>query len=644
MHLFLLIILLLPTLAYTFQVGYLPLDERFTTRNAFLNLAKVTPFDIITPPISIIPSQRQPANSTALFTWTSDAFNTSDAFVMSLEMYLYGGLIGSRISNQSQSNVLERVQDLISFKSLNPNVKIYAGSVVMRIPAYNTVPCTEDNWYWAFYGDDLFTYSYYTSKYIQTKNVSDLQAAQAAEAKIPSNIVKDFLWRRSRNFNVSLSLLDILSGFPSFFETMYITQDDNALYGFNIDEANALRAKALELGLLGTKVLIYPGADEVGLSMLAKMSVDTLSEAAGQLQGSVVPFDVIFRKPDNESLFLVPNYEGQPMILTLFDQIQAAGAYSNLVPTRTIVSPIWKASVEAEPPIHAILLVNNFGIDEYPQKEAPNQITSGRSILDYSMFTSYICGSLNSTTSVISMADNRYSNGADIIAVEYLEALAMNASCLAPSPTTNSNGLGLDRLAFAGWNTDGNTLGTAISNLVLLSLFGDFGPYGNGNSPGIKLMEKVELIAKQKRQQVKNNQFYKVNIDKRKQSRVKTASTSNAYFNVLRFIEDDHYQANIRQLLAIYANQVNNEGSDGLGQDIDFYERFGYKVLASRLSEISSIFGGLDLTLSKVYFPWNRTFEIGLAPYRRTVVGTRPTAGTTRPRGAGRIEGLAASG
>ena len=38
----------------------------------------------------------------------------------------------------------------------------------MRIPAYNTVPCTEDNWYWAFYGDDLFTYSYYTSKYIQT--------------------------------------------------------------------------------------------------------------------------------------------------------------------------------------------------------------------------------------------------------------------------------------------------------------------------------------------------------------------------------------------------------------------------------------------------------------------------------------------
>jgi hypothetical protein len=75
--------------------------------------------------------------------------------------------------------------------------------------------------------------------------------------------------------------------------------DDNALYGFNIDEANALRSRADELGLLGTKVLIYPGADEVGLTMLAKMSVDTISEAAGQVKGSVVPFDVVFRKPDN---------------------------------------------------------------------------------------------------------------------------------------------------------------------------------------------------------------------------------------------------------------------------------------------------------------------------------------------------------
>lgn len=598
------------------QVAYLPLDERFTTRNAFLNLAGVTPFNVITPDLSIIPSQRIPANSTALTLWTSSAFNTSDTFVMSLEMYLYGGLIGSRISNQSQSSVLDRVQDLISFKSNNPNVRIYAGSVVMRIPGYNTVPCTEDNWYWYSYGTDLFTYSYYTSKYAQTHNSSDLEAAQAAEAKIPASIVKDFLWRRSRNFNVSLELLNILSGFPSFFETFYITQDDNALYGFNIDEANALRSRADELGLLGTKVLIYPGADEVGLTMLAKMSVDTISEAAGQVKGSVVPFDVVFRKPDNTSLYLVPNYEGQPMLLTLLDQIQAAGAYSSLSPSRTNSPPVWQNG--AEPPIHAVLLVNNFGTDEFPQKEAPNQSTNGRSTADYSMFTSFICGNVNATSSVVSMADNRYSNGADVVAVKYLEELAGSSACIAPSPTTNSKGLGLDRTAFAGWNTDGNTLGTAISNLVLLSLFGDFGPYSNGKAPGRKLMETVNRLAIARRRENRNGKSEQeetsidLNIPSTVSSASLSSSASNAYFNILRIIEDDHYQANIRQLLATYADQVNNEGSDGLGMDLVFYERFVFKVLGSRLTEVATTFGGLNLQLSRTYFPWNRTFEIGL--------------------------------
>ena len=59
---------------------------------------------------------------------------------------------------------------------------------------------------------------------------------------------------------------------------------------------------------------------------------------------------------------------------------------------------------------------------------------------------------------------------------------------------------------------------------------------------------------------------------------------------------------------------MDGEGSDGLALDLPFYERFALKPLASRLSEISRIFGGLNLTLAAggVYFPWNRTFEIGL--------------------------------
>jgi hypothetical protein len=44
-------------------------------------------------------------------------------------------------------------------------------------------------------------------------------------------------------------------------------------YGLNIQEAGELRAQVGQLGLGGT-VLIYPGADEVGMALLGKLAAD----------------------------------------------------------------------------------------------------------------------------------------------------------------------------------------------------------------------------------------------------------------------------------------------------------------------------------------------------------------------------------
>jgi hypothetical protein len=40
----------------SYTVLYIPLDERYTTRDAFLNLAKVTGYCILTPDTAILPS------------------------------------------------------------------------------------------------------------------------------------------------------------------------------------------------------------------------------------------------------------------------------------------------------------------------------------------------------------------------------------------------------------------------------------------------------------------------------------------------------------------------------------------------------------------------------------------------------------
>jgi hypothetical protein len=592
------------------RVAYLPLDERFTTRGAFLNLAAATPFVVDTPPAAIISLQRRPGNLAAVDAWAAAAFASADAAVISLELYLYGGLISSRISNTSTASVLLRLDALAVLAAAHPNVRLHAGAVIMRIPSYNTVPCTEDVFYWAQYGSDLFTFSYFSSKYKQTHNSSDEAAAHAAEAKVPADIVADYLWRRARNFNVTSALLRTAASSPGLLQSLYITQDDNALYGFNIDEAVALRALADELGL-GDLVRVYPGADEVGLSMLARLVSDTLGEAAEAEAGSsVVELDAVFRRGDNASLILVPNFEGQPMIFTLRDQVAAAGAAS---PALGVPAPRTRrhASGSGAVPIHAVMLVNNFGPEEFPQIEAPNQPMAGRSPADYAIFTPFVCGSAAAQGSVVALVDNRYSNGADIVAVQYLAQLAARADCAAPAPTSNARGLGLDRLAFAGWNTDGNTLGCSISNLVVLAWFGDFGPNAHGASPGARLMPRAEALAARRREQAGASNRHQRD-DSRARAPALPTSAANAYFVALRLLEDDFYQASLRQTLAAYADGVDGEGSNGLASDLPFYERYAFKPLASRLAEISETYGGLGLTLAASFFPWNRTFEIGL--------------------------------
>lgn len=57
---------------------------------------------------------------------------------------------------------------------------------------------------------------------------------------MPAEYVADFVWRRQRNFNATVFLLEtygasVQAGEP-LFKSFYITLDDNAEYGFNIDE------------------------------------------------------------------------------------------------------------------------------------------------------------------------------------------------------------------------------------------------------------------------------------------------------------------------------------------------------------------------------------------------------------------------
>ena len=135
-------------------------------------------------------------------------------------MYLYGGLIQSRISNDTTNEVLTRWERLKELKNNYPDLKIFASNVVMRIPSYDGD--FEEPWYWASYGEFLFKYSFYADKFEETGDKTAEKEAVKYHNLVPSAILEEFVWRRTRNHNVTMQILQDLDNSSVKLDYFYV--------------------------------------------------------------------------------------------------------------------------------------------------------------------------------------------------------------------------------------------------------------------------------------------------------------------------------------------------------------------------------------------------------------------------------------
>jgi hypothetical protein len=436
----------------------------------------------------------------------------------------------------------------------------------MRIPSYNSD--FEEPWYWATYGRSLYEYSFHTSRYRALHNESDADAAAAAAALVPAGVRSKFLWRRSRNFNGSMDLLQIVRDSPrgAWPTTLYVTLDDGGTYGLNVDEAATLASFANTSGLSSDRVKFYQGADEVGAVMLARLAVDdnTARQPAGRVTAPRRPLArVVWRVPN--ATVLTPAYESQRVARTVRLQLEAAGA---------------AVAMAADDDPDLLFLVNNF--ETAPQLEASQQ--SPHPTSDYSTLGAVLAtGSTDLNSTAIAIADVRYANGADSSLVGWMgDSVALQTL--------------QGRYAYAGWNTDSNSVGCAAANGVLLALA--------AMQQGADTSSRAAM----------------------------TEGGAAARFTLLRLAEDYGYQSIARPLLQQWLG-ASGVAWDALGSDPVLYEGIAFGPISQAANQLSA---ALRLTsadgnasLASVWFPWNRTFEVGLAlsPAGNRTVGMRFAAG-----------------
>ena len=402
------------------KLVYVPLDERPCNYYFAERIAKGSPIELINPQRDILGDKKRPADVRALEEFLLDNADKADSFVISLDMLLYGGIVPSRLHRMSEDELTERLAVIEKIKKINPRARVYAFALIMRCPKYSS--SDEEPDYYEYCGEQIFR----TGQVKHKKALGLIESTEAEKlleeyAEIIGDNLKDFENRREINRNMLIKVIKMLGKSIDF---LVIPQDDSAEYGYTSMDREAIKAAIAMEGL--SDVAMYPGADEVGMTLLAR--------AACEYKGVSPRIECIFAHKDSPSV--IPLYEDRPVGKTLPYQISSAGC-----------------TMLMEGEDSDIRLYLNY--PAFEPKEVFEEPSRGYSARNLPLFCDKIAQSVKEGR-VTAIADGAYCNGGDR---ELLEILRERTSLL-------------DVSAYAGWNTSSNTLGTVICQAVFVYLFG----------------------------------------------------------------------------------------------------------------------------------------------------------------------------
>ncbi|MDX1931077.1 MAG: DUF4127 family protein [Capsulimonadales bacterium] len=412
-----------------FTIALAPLDERPVNTRYPQMIGAIAGVRVSLPPEEIRGRQRNPADLSAVADWLRHTGTETDGAVVSVEYLAYGNLIGSRTTGESVAEALPRLA--VPEEIGRHGKPVYAFNLITRIP--NADDCVEEPLYWCEYGRRLHGYSRLLHRRAANALTSDeREALERLEAEVPVAIRTDWLNRRLRNHTVNLSLIDLLA--RERIALLLITSDDTAEWGLASQEKLWLEHW---LGLLaptiGDRLLIHPGADEVGSALTARMIC--------QFHGVRPTIHPVYAVPGGEEI--IAPYEDRAVRLTVEGQIRACGAE---------VAP----AADAADILLAVLPPSPRRTEfreEFAAAERADREPHYRDLFER-------MGEWRRAGRSVALGDVAYPNGSDPLAMERL---------LAPDSPVDPSSLA----AYGGWNTAGNTLGTVVAQAVCSRFIGD---------------------------------------------------------------------------------------------------------------------------------------------------------------------------
>ena len=408
------------------NIIYIPLDERPCNYDFPVLMAKDTEYNILVPPREFLGDKKIPADVQKLWKWLLENVKNAQGAILSIDMLIYGGIVPSRLHSYTFQDCTEILEKIKQLKDINPILKVFAFNLIMRCPQYSS--SDEEPDYYNEYGREIFRYGYISHR--ASLNIADeneLKELSEIKEKLPQEILDDYIKRRSVNREVNKEVINYVK--HNFIDFLVIPQDDSAPYGLTAIDQQYVRKYVID-NRLNTKIYMYPGADELGCTLLARMINQDKN-----LRPMVYP-----RFSSTYGPFVIPSYEDRMLLESVKYQVLCAGGL--------LCSSLSEADI--------ILMVNSpgkFMQEGVVQDNKDNSYNVERNITEFLEYAKYV---VNIVHKPCIIADVAFANGADIELIKLL----------------HSEKLLFNLAGYAGWNTSANSLGTCICQGMLYNIYG----------------------------------------------------------------------------------------------------------------------------------------------------------------------------